>query len=276
LRKHFSDLVYDVRYGERNIKIFVLLEHKNSPDPWVALQLLRYQVRIWELHRNQHSSEPLPPIVPLVLYHGQQDWRVPGDFHGLFGGLDEVLAAYVPAFRHELCDLHLPEPDKIRGQVMSRLVLLALKHIFDPDPKRVLANLMSLVQDILDRETSLEMLEVVMRYYVQHSDQLDEQAIHQLITETVRGEDYMQTFIDRYIEQGRQQGMVLGKQEGRQEGRREGRYEGQRDVLLRLMTRKFGTLTAQQRKRIQQADGETLLRWSEQVLFATTLDEALS
>ena len=41
------------------------------------------------------------------------------------------------------------------------------------------------------------------------------------------------------------------------------------------MTRKFGELTPAQRRRIRQADGETLLRWSEQVLFAGTAEEVL-
>lgn len=54
-----------------------------------------------------------------------------------------------------------------------------------------------------------------------------------------------------------------------------GEQKGQQDLLLRLLARKFGTLSAEQRRRIVQADGETLLRWSEQVLFAATAEEAL-
>jgi predicted transposase/invertase (TIGR01784 family) len=279
LRKHFSDLVYDVRHGQRNIKIYLLFEHKSSPEHWVALQLLRYQVRIWELYRKQHPDEPLPPIVPLVLYHGRTDWRAPKNFQALFGGLDEALASYVPVFCYELCDLHLPEPEEIRGRLLSRVILLALKHIFDPSPKQALSGLMPLLRDLLEQETSREMLEVLLRYYIHASGTLDEQDIRELLTETARGEDYMQTFIDRYIEQGRQQGLVVGEQKGlvlgEQKGRQEGRQEERQDLLLRQMTRKFGTLTAKQRTRIRQADGETLLRWSEQVLFATTAEEAL-
>ncbi len=271
LRKHFSDLVYNARHGQRNIKIYLLLEHKSSPDHWVSLQLLRYQVRLWELHRKQQPGEPLPPVIPLVLYHGRQHWQVPEQFLSLFGGLDEALTPYVPAFRHALCDLNLPEPGEIRGQVLSRLILLALKHIFDPDPKQALARLIPLAGEILDQETSLEMLEVVLRYYVKTTETLDENDIHELLAETARGDDYMQTFIDRYIEQGRREGVIVGEQRGEQRGEQ----IGQRNVLVRLMTRKFGALTETQQQRIQQADGETLLRWSEQVLFATNPDEAL-
>ncbi|MFM8332262.1 MAG: Rpn family recombination-promoting nuclease/putative transposase, partial [Candidatus Methylumidiphilus sp.] len=295
LRKHFSDLVYSARHGDRAIKIYLLLEHKSSPDHWVSLQLLRYQLRMWELHRKQQPGQPLPPVIPLVLYHGQTRWRTPTEFHALFGELDAALSPYVPNFRHALCDLNLPEPEQIRGNVLSRLTLLALKHIFDAEPKRALADILPLAGEILDRETSLEMLEVVLRYYVQTTQTLDEHDIHELIIEASRGEDYMPTFIDRYIELGEQRGWQKGQQDGwqkgeqegwqrgqregwqkgQQEGWQKGEQKGQRNMLLRQMAGKFGTLTAQQRHRVEQADSKTLLRWSEQVLFAATADEAL-
>ena len=203
LRSHFSDLLYSVCHGGKAVKIYLLLEHKSHPDAWVPLQLLRYQVRIWELHRKQKPKEPLPPILPLVLYHGAERWQTPDRFHALFGGIDEALSAYVPDFRHELCDLSLPEPKRIRGAVLSRLVLLALKHIFDPHPKQALAEILPLARDILDKDTALEMLEVLLRYYVQTTQTLDEHDIRDLLTETADGGDTMPTFIDRYIEQGR-------------------------------------------------------------------------
>lgn len=84
----------------------------------------------------------------------------------------------------------------------------------------------------------------------------------------------MATFIDRYIEQGRQQGLFIGIEKGREAGR-QGGMKNAKPLLLRLMQRKFGQLTLAQQRRIKQADDETLLRWSEQVLFADTADEAL-
>jgi len=262
LRHHFSDLLYTVRHRDREIKIYLLVEHKSHPDAWVPLQLLRYLVRIWELHRKQHPKQPLPPVLPLVLYHGTQRWQTPDNFRALFGEMDTALSAYVPEFRHELCDLSLPEPAAIKGAVLSRLVLLALKHIFDPSPKQALAEILPLARDILDKETALEMLEVLLRYYVQTTQALDEHDIHALLTQTA-DEDIMQTFIDRYIEQGRQQGLFVGRQEERQA------------LLLRLLARKFGALTPAQQRRVEQADSETMLRWTDQVLFAATVEEAL-
>jgi hypothetical protein len=41
-------------------------------------------------------------------------------------------------------------------------------------------------------------------------------------------------------------------------------------VLLRLLERKFGPTSAKLRQRIQEADAETLLNWSERILTAET------
>jgi len=46
-------------------------------------------------------------------------------------------------------------------------------------------------------------------------------------------------------------------------------------VLVRLMERRFGALAPQLRRRIEQADAETLLRWSERVLTAASAEEVL-
>ncbi|MFM8332261.1 MAG: hypothetical protein ACKN9T_11275 [Candidatus Methylumidiphilus sp.] len=82
----------------------------------------------------------------------------------------------------------------------------------------------------------------------------------------------MPTFIDRYIALGEQRGWQKGWEKGWQEGWQKGYQEA---ILLRLMTRKFGTITTEQRQRLAQADSETLLRWLDQVLFAETTDETL-
>ncbi|MGM0477148.1 MAG: Rpn family recombination-promoting nuclease/putative transposase, partial [Pseudomonadota bacterium] len=65
-----------------------------------------------------------------------------------------------------------------------------------------------------------------------------------------------------------------GRQEGRQEGLKEGLLEGETAVFLRLFERRFGQQAMEtHRKRIQAADPETLLRWSDRILTAETADE---
>jgi len=68
----------------------------------------------------------------------------------------------------------------------------------------------------------------------------------------------------------------LGRQEGRQEGYNEGIQRGEARILTALLRLRFGDLPAAIHQRIETADADTLLRWSERVLTAATLDEILA
>jgi len=69
-----ADLLYHVNlHKQGDAYLYILLEHKSYPDPQTPFQLLRYLVRIWE--RDSREGEDLRPIVPVVVYHGQERWR---------------------------------------------------------------------------------------------------------------------------------------------------------------------------------------------------------
>ena len=60
-----------------------------------------------------------------------------------------------------------------------------------------------------------------------------------------------------------------------EQGIEQGEQRGEGKVLVRLIERKFGPPTESVRERISGADPETLLRWSERILTADTLDAVL-
>ena len=63
LQEHFSDLLYKVklRGAKAEAFIFFLFEHKSVPDAWVALQILRYLLEIWEQCKRE-GAKKLPQI----------------------------------------------------------------------------------------------------------------------------------------------------------------------------------------------------------------------
>jgi len=77
----------------------------------------------------------------------------------------------------------------------------------------------------------------------------------------------MSGFAERFIEQGVQQGI--------QQGVRQGVQQGEAKILVRLLTSRFGQLPAETVRRIEAADADTLLEWSDRVLTAQTLDEVV-
>jgi len=75
LREHLSDRLFKVEtiHGKTAF-LYVLVEHKSTPDHKVGWQLLKYLVEIlkqWE--RKQPNWKHLPAIVPFVAY--QHQWR---------------------------------------------------------------------------------------------------------------------------------------------------------------------------------------------------------
>lgn len=144
---------------------------------------------------------------------------------------------------------------KIKGDVLTRLVQLALRWIFSDQPIERLRELLALIEQVGDQATALEILESLLRYYVQGTQRVDEHDARLLLQQTATGDPIMQTFIDRYIEQGQQQ--------------------GEAKVVLHLIERKFGPPSAAVRQRIVEADADTLLDWSERILTAESLDAVL-
>jgi Domain of unknown function (DUF4351) len=62
----------------------------------------------------------------------------------------------------------------------------------------------------------------------------------------------------------------------REKGRREGRQRGEAELLLRLLERRFGSLTSKVRRRIVAADSARLLVWGDRVLTAARIEEVLA
>ncbi|WP_459943214.1 Rpn family recombination-promoting nuclease/putative transposase, partial [Deferrisoma palaeochoriense] len=105
LRSHQADAVFTVGLKEGGEAfVYVLIEHKSYPDRLTALQVLRYVVRLWEKALRETAEPGLPPVIPVVLYHGRPSWRVPERLSELLDA-PESLRAYQPEFRYLLCDL---------------------------------------------------------------------------------------------------------------------------------------------------------------------------
>ena len=94
---------------------------------------------------------------------------------------------------------------------------------------------------------------------------------------TLRGlstleERIMPTMVETWLEQGRTEGLAKGLVKGRAEGIQ----AGEKRVLFRLLERRFGKVPKTYQTRITAADADTLLLWSERVLFVQRLADVFS
>jgi predicted transposase/invertase (TIGR01784 family) len=268
LRTAYSDLVYRVAYRGEPLNVYLLFEHKSWAEHWTVLQLLRYIAAEGEQYRKQHpKTRHLPPVLPLVIYHGERPWQAPAAFQDLVKPLPDSLVPFVPSFGYRLVDLSGPTNAEIKGRVLTRLVQLAMRWVFDAEPVARLRELLALIDQIEDRDTAVEVLESLLRYFVQGTERVDEPTVRTLLQQTSTGEPIMQTFIDRYIEQGINQGISQGLDQGQR--------LGEATALLRQIERKFGPPSDSVRERVLAADSDTLLEWLDRILVAESVDAVL-
>jgi len=82
--------------------------------------------------------------------------------------------------------------------------------------------------------------------------------------------------IKKGLRRGLERGVARGIKQGERQGVQQGVQQGEATVLLRLMRLKYGEPAVEAyRRRIEQADADTLLRWSERLLTADTPEQML-
>jgi predicted transposase/invertase (TIGR01784 family) len=223
LRPHHTDLLFKLqKKNNHKVFVYVLFEHKSSPDAYVAFQLLRYSTRIWE----KVTEKKLPPIIPLVLYHGSRRWNVSRNFSDLIAALSET---------------------EIKGEAMLQLGLTAMRYIFNHNLNRKLPEILDIMSKS-EEQGAIEFLGTVLRYITSASDKVTTEDLREALTETFpeKKNEIMMTLAREWIE------------EGRQEGKLEGRQEGELAVTLRILRRRFSDLDVGTVERIQRLSAEKL------------------
>ena len=128
LLKRHGDAVWRVRLRGRWLYLVVLLEFQSRDEPRMALRILTYTGLLYEeLVRNGvvASGEPLPPVLPVVLYNDARPWRAAREMGKLIAAVGPELARYQPAQRYHVVDeRHLAEDDLPSDNLMTSVVAL--------------------------------------------------------------------------------------------------------------------------------------------------------
>ncbi|RLT42519.1 MAG: Rpn family recombination-promoting nuclease/putative transposase [Chloroflexi bacterium] len=263
LRQHFTDLLYTVQ--QKNgapAHVYILFEHKSYPDRLTSFQLLRYLVRIWE--RMLRQGEPLTPIIPLVFYHGVTEWNAPRSFADLLPAA-EGLAAYAPHFHYELLDLSAIPEQQIKGEVLLRAVLLAFRSVLRPHVGVRLLDIVRLLSELTPERSALQYIETLLRYLVAAPSDLTMAQIRTVL-ETVGKEKrtmLISPAAQEWLEQGREEGVERGLEQGK------------RQLLLDLITYRFGAPEPALRAALDACNREQLSAVSHIVLDASSAAEVL-
>ena len=152
---------------------YVLMEHKSSPDQAARLQLLRYVLRMLTDWYDQNKRQlPLPPVLPLLAYHGPRGWTFSCEFTDLFGVVPEPLRPYLPAFRHAMVDLTQIDDGALSVELRLRALLKALKYSRRPDLRECLDLVLAEVSALGEKDLS-----VILTYFDKGAVAIDHEAL---------------------------------------------------------------------------------------------------
>jgi len=107
LRERTNDVIWKIRWGDRDLFVFLMLEFQSSSDPRMSLRMLTYVALLYQdliKQKKIGAKDRLPPVVPIVLYNGESPWRGELRFHSLVGRIPRGLERFVPNFEYLLID----------------------------------------------------------------------------------------------------------------------------------------------------------------------------
>jgi len=145
--------------------------------------------------------------------------------------------------------------------MMLRLVLLALKHIYDEDGLQQATALFDLMEKLAMTESTAEFVATVLRYLVTGSSTITEANLRAAMEKQwPEGVVIMSTIAENWIQQGIQQGMKQGLQQGLQQGIVQGRREGLLDAINLGLKLRFGSAGLRLLPEIRRIDDPEMLQ----------------
>ncbi len=257
LRGYRTDRLYrTTTVTGRPALVYALLEHKSTPDPRIALQLLGYQYQIlaqWERTEGRGADgrlRPLPALVTMVVYNGAAPWTAPLSLAEATDA-DPAMRPFLPDARYSLVDLGRIPDAELSAERPLRVGLMILKH--GPIGRAGRRKLLQLAREAqrLGRDDLLTLF-----YYlgVTLADARGDM-IRSILREVLPDEEeqMVTTFAQRWLD--------------------EGRAAGKAEMLARQIQRRFGPLDQATETRLHTATDQQLDLWSERILDASDLDQ---
>jgi len=275
-----SDLLFSVKFAGRPALVYILIEHKSWIDRWVALQLLKYVLRIWERElAKDPKPQGLPPVIPLVVYHGESAWSAPQCLWDLLDPAvreEPALGRLTPSFDFLVDDLTEATDEALFSRAMGLFAGIAAVFLRDSrTPSRVVPmvrRLGAMLAELWTAPDGQRAVAILLRYIWLVADVSHDEVVAAVECNLPEAKELIMTIAERL----RQEGLERGRQEGRQEGLRTGILGGRLRTVRRQLELRFGALDEVTVRRLESSDEAALERFAERVLTARTLDEALS
>jgi predicted transposase/invertase (TIGR01784 family) len=306
-----DDIIWRLRWGDKWLYVYLLLEFQSTIDNFMAVRIMVYIGLLYQYlidTQKMKAKDKLPPVLPLVLYNGNNRWGAAQDISELIAEVPGGLEQYRPQLRYFLIDegkyenielepwhnlvaaiirlenTRTEDDEKAIAEAISSVLELLVDWLKEPDMsqlrrdivtwlKRVLLpkNVPNIeIPEVIELQEMKTMLSENMQNWYQRAEAKGE--ARGMALGKAQGITMGEA---RGIAMGKAQGITLGEARGIAMGKAQGITKGEAKILTHLLESKFGVLPASTLAKISSLDSDSLLKCSKRLLTEKTLDEVL-
>lgn len=148
-----SDLVFSIRFKDKTIYIFLLLEFQSTVDKLMPVRFLRYITELYASLKPFPESGRFPAVFPVLLYTGDPKWTTKTEISDIIE--KSVPDKYIPKFSYyPICENEIPKSSllKIKNAVS------AIFYVENSSPEELEAEIDKLIEIINDEDLEIASL----------------------------------------------------------------------------------------------------------------------
>jgi predicted transposase YdaD len=277
LREREDDIIWRVKWqgADEWIYVYVLIEFQSEHDWFMGLRVWNYLSLLYQdlVRTGEVGDRRLPPVLPMVVYRGEQKWRAPLDVRGLIRRPPPGLLRYLPSLRYLLLEEVRMDGDEL--QRMCNLAAEIFRIEMSPTLQASIPPFLSFLKWTTKAGAAQDSLKRAVKAWYSRAQKPakiigKDDAVDEMSPEEI------EPMLSERIEKWSNELRAEGRTEGRTEGKAEGRAEGKAELFLSLFEMKFGAPSVDIRELITSAGEEEIQRLSARLLTAETADEVLN
>ena len=221
-----ADIIYKInREHGKDCYVYILLELQSKVDYTMPFRLLIYMTELMKRIFNdtdkrvrERKSFRLPPIIPIVLYNGEQPWTAIREFRHYFED-SQVFGDRLLDFTYSLVDINAQDESFLLDMnTLLENVFLLDRSQDQQSLQQALKVTMCRIQK-LNRTEQLELSEWIRDVLLKKANpNTDTELIEQIIESWKKGDELMMTYgIERAFDNERKKGIEQGIEKNKKE-----------------------------------------------------------
>ena len=271
-RHRADDVIWRVKVDDKWVYLYILIEFQSTVDKFMAVRMMVYIGLLYQdlIRRGEvFNNKSLPPVLPIVLYHGEQKWTAATNIAELIPKVPGLVSNYLPQLKYLLIDENNYTKTDLNGLKNLVAAVIRFEH---PANSEELIQLIDLLNDWLENKPELRRIFAIWIRAV-----LLRQSKHTIVLPKINDLKELKMALaerfDEWAKEHEQKGLEKGLEKGIEKGMEKGIGKGEALLLQRQLVKRFGKLPNKFLNQIANANTDQIETWGDRVLDALSIEE---